>query len=196
MRAFTSPLSSTEDAARAAQRARTKTPVAVRRSLSTHFDTHGAHGQSQSVRIASRLAQDRSDYTDFQSGFADFCSRGALDRSGSADFPSHGTRVPSRCARGRSGSALDRSQDPHGRSLCATVRSRFAGIRSEDTQRQSGQRAVTITTLAVVIAALRRRVVEHAVAGLHAPAASCRPAPPAVAPPPGRSGASSGLQML
>ena len=139
-----SALSSAQDISQRPQRFLTETQVAVRRSLSTHFETQDAHGQSQSAEIRSRLAQDRSRFADSVSGFADCRSGDAVDRSGSADFPSHGTKVPSRCARGRSGSALDRSQDTHGRPLGAKGRSQSACDRSrstlgvsEDTQLQS-----------------------------------------------------------
>ena len=139
-----SALSSAQDISRGPQCALVKTQAAVRRSLSTHFDTQGVDGQSQSAEFRSQLAQDRSRFADSLSGFADCRSGDAVARSGSAEFQSHATKVPSRCARGRSGSALDRSQEVHGRSLYAKGRSQSACDRSrstlgvsQDTQLQS-----------------------------------------------------------
>lgn len=127
------PLSSAQDISRAPQRALTKTRGAVRRSLSTHFDTQRAHGQSQSAEIRSQLAQDRSGFADSLSGFADVRSGHAVDRSRWADFQSHGTKVPSRGTRGRSLCAKVRSSSARVRSQCAETRSGDAQLRSRTT---------------------------------------------------------------
>jgi len=73
-----SALSSAQDISQRPQRFLTETQVAVRRSLSTHFETQGAHDQPHAAEFRSQLAQHRSRCADLQSGFADVRSGDAV----------------------------------------------------------------------------------------------------------------------